>query len=67
MDFIKTIIDNYASIGTAVLAFVGGAVTLATVIVKLTPTTKDDEFLGKVVSFLEKASVLKKSSSTDAK
>ncbi len=35
-------------------------VTIASVIVKLTPTTKDDEILSKVMKFLEWVSLNKK-------
>jgi predicted metal-dependent phosphoesterase TrpH len=51
-----------------VFAAIGGIVTAATLIVKLTPTTKDDEVVGKVrevwdkiVAAIEKLSVSKKS------
>ena len=36
-----------------VLAIYGGVVALATVIVKLTPSAKDDEILARVVKFLD--------------
>lgn len=35
------------------LLIIGTAVTLASLIVKLTPTPKDDEILAKVVKFLD--------------
>ena len=35
-----------------VLAIIGGVVTVASLIVKLTPTQKDDSFLGKVIKLL---------------
>lgn len=41
-----------------ILAVIGAVVSLATLIVGLTPTTKDDEILGKVVRFLDLFSVL---------
>ena len=41
-----------------VLAIIGGVVSVATIIVKLTPTTKDDEILDKIVSFLAKFSLV---------
>ena len=41
-----------------VLAIVGAVVSAATLIVGLTPTTKDDEVLGKIVRFLDMISVL---------
>ena len=40
------------------LAIIGGVVSVATIIVKLTPTTKDDEILDKVVNFLAKFSLV---------
>ncbi len=48
------ILAHYADI----LAVVGAVVSLATVIVGLTPTTKDDEILGKIVRILDYISVL---------
>lgn len=36
-----------------VLAIYGGLVAICTVIVKLTPNTKDDEILGKIILFLD--------------
>lgn len=44
--------------GPDVLAVIGAAVSLATVIVKLTPSQKDDAVLSKVVSVLEKLSLV---------
>lgn len=38
---------------TEVVAAVGGVVLAARIIVKLTPTPKDDSFLEKVVNFLK--------------
>jgi len=35
-----------------VLAVIGGVVTVASIIVKLTPTQKDDAFLAKVIKVL---------------
>lgn len=43
-----------------VLAVYGGLVAVCTIIVKWTPTTKDDEVLGKIVKLLSKFSVSKK-------
>lgn len=37
---------------TNILAIYGAIVALATVIVKVTPTTRDDEILGKVIAVL---------------
>jgi hypothetical protein len=36
-----------------ILAVYGGVVVLATAIVKLTPTTKDDDILGKVIKLVD--------------
>lgn len=36
-----------------VLAVYGGVVALCTTIVKITPSTKDDAFLGKVIKVLD--------------
>lgn len=41
-----------------VLAWVGGIVSCASIIVKLTPTTKDDTVLEKVINFLDYFSVV---------
>jgi len=41
-----------------ILAIIGAVVSLATLIVGLTPTTKDDEILGKIVRVLDYFSVL---------
>ena len=43
-----------------IFAYVGILVTAATGIVALTPTTKDDEILGKIVKFIELFSVVNK-------
>jgi len=40
------------------MAIVGTALTLATMIAKLTPTHKDDDFIEKVRKFFEKISSL---------
>lgn len=48
------IANHYADI----LAVVGAVVSLATVIVGITPTTKDDEILGKIVRILDHLSIL---------
>lgn len=41
-----------------ILAIIGGAVGVATVIVKLTPTQKDDAVLAKVISVLAALSLV---------
>lgn len=48
------ILENWNNL----LAVVGGVVSLATLIVGLTPSTKDDEALGKIVRVLDLFSVL---------
>lgn len=49
----ETIITNAETI----LAWIGGIVSCASIIVKLTPTTKDDTVLEKVINFLDYFSV----------
>ncbi len=48
MDLINWITQNWVEI----TAVIGGLVTSASVIVKLTPSTTDDEILAKVISIL---------------
>lgn len=48
------IINNVDS----VFAVIGGIVSVASIIVKLTPTTKDDSVLEKVINFLDHFSVV---------
>ncbi len=50
MEFISS---NYEGI----LAVVGAVVTLASAIVALTPSTKDDAIVGKIIEFISKFSV----------
>lgn len=40
------------------LAIIGGIVSVASIIVKLTPTTKDDNVLNAIVNFLAKFSIV---------
>jgi hypothetical protein len=47
------IIENYENIFTAI----GAIVTAASTVVVLTPSTKDDEILGKIVEFISRFSV----------
>lgn len=42
------------------LAIIGGVVTIASAVVKLTPSPKDNEILGKILSFLDHFSVVPK-------
>lgn len=53
MEFVAQHLDE-------ILATVGAVVTAASMIVALTPSTKDDEVLGRVVKFIEKFSVVAK-------
>ena len=39
------------------LAIIGGIVSIASIIVKLTPTTKDDKILKYIIDFLAKFSI----------
>ena len=41
-----------------VLAIIGGVVSVATIIVKLTPTQKDDVVLGKIIAVLSALSLV---------
>lgn len=41
-----------------VLAIIGGVVSVATIIVKLTPTQKDDAVLGKIIAVLSALSLV---------
>lgn len=43
-----------------ILAAIGAIVTAATILVGITPSTRDDEILGKIVKVLELASVVNK-------
>ena len=40
------------------LAIIGGVVSVASIIVKLTPTTKDDNALNTIINFLAKLSIV---------
>lgn len=40
-----------------ILAIIGGIVSLASIIVKLTPSQKDDAILSKIISFFDNFSV----------
>lgn len=40
------------------LAIIGGVVSIASIIVKLTPTTKDDNVLNTIINFLAKFSIV---------
>lgn len=45
---------------TDILAIFGALVTICTTIVKLTPTTKDDEVLNKLIEVIKALSLAKK-------
>lgn len=51
LDFFKLHYDE-------ILAIIGGIVSVATIIVKLTPGKRDDEILAKVVNFLSNFSIV---------
>ena len=42
-----------------ILSALFGVIVVASIIVKLTPTTKDDSFLGKVIAFIDNFSIAK--------
>ena len=42
------------------LAIIGGVVTIASAVVKITPSPKDNEILDKILSFLDRFSVVPK-------
>ena len=54
MNFFEWIVKHWADI----LAGFGGLVLLASIIVGLTPTTKDDNFLRKIINAFDKLSFL---------
>lgn len=51
-------IDYITNNAETILAWIGGIVSCASIIVKLTPTTKDDSVLEKIVNFLDYFSVV---------
>lgn len=53
--------------GKAVLEIIGAVVTLATLIVKLTPSTKDDTILDRIVKVLVMFSLVNRDGSIDGK
>jgi hypothetical protein len=54
----EAIIPWITSHGSDLLAIWGGLVAVATVVCKITPTTKDDEILAKVVKLADWFSVV---------
>ena len=53
MDFIKTCFEWVMNHKTDIVAVYGLIVAAATIVVKLTPSEKDDTILGKIVAFLD--------------
>lgn len=41
-----------------ILAIIGGVVSIATIITKITPSKRDDEILAKIVNILSKLSIV---------
>lgn len=62
MEALKWMQENWEGL----FAVVGALVTAASLIVKLTPSTKDDEVLGKVLKFIELFSVFNKKTTPPA-
>ena len=56
LEIMEWIIANWESI----LLIISGAISVASIIVKLTPTPKDDAILSKVIAFLKILSLNKK-------
>ncbi len=56
MEIITWLVNNYSSI----FEIIGGIVTVGSLIVKLTPSTKDDGIWGIVVDIFEKVSIFNK-------
>ncbi len=54
-DIINWIRDNIGNICTIICS----VILVSSVIVKITPSTKDNEVLGKIINFLDKFSVAK--------
>ena len=52
---VLTFIQNHYD---ELLAIIGGVVSIATIIVKLTPTDKDNKVLEKIINFLVKFSIV---------
>lgn len=54
MNFVNWIVSHWSD----VLAIIGGVVSVASVIVKLTPTTKDDSVLNAIIKVLAAVSIV---------
>ena len=52
---VLTFIQNHYD---ELLAIIGGIVSIATIIVRLTPSTRDNEALEKIINFLAKFSII---------
>lgn len=61
MDIITWIMQNYQAIFS--IAF--GVIMLCSLIVRLTPNTKDDEIVSKIIKFLDSFSVVKTAKDKD--
>jgi hypothetical protein len=59
------IINFFQNHYTELLAIIGSIVSIATVIVKITPSTKDDDILTKIVNLLEKFSLVNTKANQD--
>lgn len=59
------IINFFQNHYTDLLAILGGIISIATIIVKLTPTTKDDAILSKIINLLEKFSLVNTKANQD--
>lgn len=54
MEVVKAIIDWFQSNNADLVLLVTSIIGTASIIVKLTPTPKDDELLGKIKKFISK-------------
>lgn len=61
MEVLQWIVDHH----TELVAGFGYAVALASVVVKLTPTPKDDAFLAQLLTVLKTVSLVKKEKTHD--
>lgn len=53
-----TVLNFIAEHYDEILAIIGGIVSIATIITRLTPSTRDDEILAKIVNILSKFSIV---------
>lgn len=58
MDTVKHILEWVTAHGADLLAALGALVALATIVVKLTPTQRDDAILERILVWLEKLSLI---------